>query len=159
MQKRRIIIGGLLVLSLTGAGIFWLGSYSDVPAQQISETTVATRAENVPTPDKLSPPQQAQRQQEKPAVKPIKDVFIYSMEGEKVFVAAGSVTVDKKNHQWQAQIKNINRNGEAQSIQTVIFKQTGNQILTCNAGGKWRNIDEMDRAILTKLWIFLGHTN
>ena len=151
MQKRRIIIGGLLVLSLTGAGIFWLGSYSDVPAQQISETTVATRAENVPTPDKLSPPQQAQRQQEKPAVKPIKDVFIYSMEGEKVFVAAGSVTVDKKNHQWQAQIKNINRNGEAQSIQTVIFKQTGNQILTCNAGGKWRNIDEMDRAIFDKV--------
>ena len=114
MQKRRIIIGGIIGLALAGGGVFWLNASSNVPAQQqITETTVATRAENVPNPDKLPPPQAAQRQ-EKPAVKPIKDVFVYSMEGEKVFIVAGSVTVDKKNHQWQAQIKNINRNGDIQ---------------------------------------------
>ena len=111
---------------------------------------MATRAENVPNPDKLTPPQAAQRQ-EKPAVKPIKDVFVYSLEGEQVFIVAGSVTADKKNHQWKAQIKNVNRKGQAQPVQSVMFKQEGNQILTCNADGKWRNIDEMDKTIFNKV--------
>ncbi|WP_173443476.1 hypothetical protein [Selenomonas ruminantium] len=151
MQKRRLIIGGILGLVLAGGGVFWLNTSSNVPAQQqITETTVATRAENVPNPDKLTPPQAAQRQ-EKPAVKPIKDVFVYSLEGEQVFIVAGSVTADKKNHQWQAQIKNVNRKGQAQPVQSVMFKQEGNQILTCNADGKWRNIDEMDKTIFNKV--------
>ena len=152
MQKRRIIIGGIIGLALAGGGVFWLNASSNVPAQQqITETTVATRAENVPGPDKLSQSQQVQRQQEKPSVKPIKDVFVYSMEGEKVFIVAGSVTVDKKNHQWQAQIKNVNLKGEAQPVQAVKFKQEGSKILTCNSSGKWRNIDEMDKTIFNKV--------
>ena len=151
MQKRRIIIGGILGLALAGGGVFWLNTSSTVPAQQqITETTVATRAENVPNPDKLTQPQAAQRQ-EKPAVKPIKDVFVYNLEGEKVFIVAGSVSADKKNHQWQAQIKNVNRKGEAQPVQAVTFKQEGSQILTRNVDGKWRSIDEMDRAIFNKV--------
>jgi len=150
MQKRRIIIGGILGLALAGAGIFCLNTSSEAPAQQITETTVATRAENIPNPDKVSSQQAAQRQ-EKPAVKPIKDVFVYSLEGEKVFIVAGSVSADKKNHQWQAQIKNVNRKGEAQPVQAVTFKQEGSQILTRNVDGKWRSIDEMDRAIFNKV--------
>ena len=150
MQKRRIIIGGILGLALAGAGIFCLNTSLEAPAQQITETTVATRAENIPNPDKVSSQQAAQRQ-EKPAVKPIKDVFVYSLEGEKVFIVAGSVSADKKNHQWQAQIKNVNRKGEAQPVQAVTFKQEGSQILTRNVDGKWRSIDEMDRAIFNKV--------
>ena len=150
MQKRRIIIGGILGLALAGAGIFCLNTSSEAPAQQITETTVATRAENIPNPDKVSSQQAAQRQ-EKPAVKPIKDVFVYSLEGEKVFIVAGSVSADKKNHQWQAQIKNVNRKGEAQPVQAVTFKQEGSQILTRNVDGKWRSINEMDRAIFNKV--------
>ena len=152
MQKRKIIIGGILCLTLIGGGAALLWP-SDVPpaSQQITEITVATRNEDVSQTNKLPQPRPEQKQ-EKPAVKqPIKDVFVYSFEGEKVFIVAGSVSADKANHQWQARIKNVNKKGEPQSVQTVMFKQDGTQILTSKGDGQWRNIDEMDKSLFNKV--------
>ena len=152
MQKRRIVIGGILCLALVGGGAVLLGSSQEAPAsQQITETTVATRNEDVSQINKIPQPRQEQPQ-EKPAVKqPIKDVFAYSFEGEKVFIVAGSVMADKEKHEWQARIKSVNKKGEVQSIQQVFFKQEGTQILTSNGDGKWRLIDEMDKSLFNKV--------
>lgn len=152
MNKQRIIVGGiagLLLLLAAATAAFWTVSKSP-ESQQITETTVATRNEDNAKINKISQPQ-PEAKVEKPAMKPIKDVFVYSFEGDKVYIVAGSVTVDKKNHQWQAKIKNVNKRGESQPVQVVSFKQEGTQILTRNDGGKWRSIDEMDRSLFDKV--------
>ena len=152
MQKRNMVIGGIFCLALIGAGTALMWPSREAPvSQQITETTVATRNEDVSQTNK--PPQpRLEQKQEKPAVKqPIKDVFVYSYEGEKVFIVAGSVKADKERHEWQAKIKNVNKKGEPQPVQVVFFKQEGNQILTSNGNGKWRNIDEMDKSLFNKV--------
>lgn len=151
MNKRRIIVGGLagLLLLLVAAAAFCPVPKSP-DTQQITETTVATRNEDDSKINKIPQPQ-PEAKVEKPAMKPIKDVFVYTFEGDKVFIVAGSVTVDKKNHQWQAKIKNVNKRGESQPVQLVSFKKEGTQILTRNDGGKWRSIDEMDRSLFNKV--------
>lgn len=153
MNRRRIIIGGIIGLLLLGSAAAFLYK-SEVPqaqnSQQINETTVATRNEAETKINRIPEPQQEKRT-EKPAVKPIKDVFVYSFEGDKVFIVAGSVTSDKGSNVWKAKIKNINSKGEAQSVQTVSFKQEGTQILTRSDQGQWRFIDEMDRSLFNKV--------
>ena len=153
MNRRRTIIGGIIGLILLGSVAAFLYT-SEAPltpdSQQITETTVATRNEAETKINRIPEPQQEKRT-EKPAVKPIKDVFVYSFEGEKVFIVAGSVTSDKGSNVWKAKIKNVNSKGEAQSVQTVSFKQEGTQILTCSDQGQWRSIDEMDRSLFNKV--------
>lgn len=153
MNKGRIIGGGIIGLLLLGAAIAGMwpsSSATDHASRQITETTVATRNEAEKQMDKVPQPQQEKRT-EKPAVKPLKDVFVYAFEGEKVFIVAGSVTSDKNAHEWQARIKNVNSQGEAQAVQSVSFKQEGPRILTRSGEGKWRNIDEMDRSLFNKV--------
>lgn len=152
MKKRRIVVGGiagLLLLLAAATAAFWPMPRS-TETQQITETTVATRTEDNSKINKIPQPQ-PEAKVEKPAMKPIKDVFVYSFEGDKVFIVAGSVTADKTNHQWQAKIKNVNKRGESKPVQVVSFKQEGTQILTRNDGGKWRSIDEMDRSLFNKV--------
>lgn len=153
MNRRRTIIGGIIGLILLGSAAAFLYT-SEAPvtpdSQQITETTVATRNEAETKINKLPEPQQEKRT-EKPAVKPIKDVFVYSFEGEKVFIVAGSVTSDKGSNVWKTKIKNVNSRGEAQSVQTVSFRQEGTQILTRSEQGQWRAIDEMDRSLFNKV--------
>lgn len=159
MNRRRIIIGGIIGLLLLGSAAAFLYK-SEVPqaqnSQQINETTVATRNEAETKINRIPEPQQEKRT-EKPAVKPIKDVFVYSFEGDKVFIVAGSVTSDKGSNVWKAKIKNINSKGEAQSVQTVSFKQEGTQILTRSGQGQWRSIDEMDRSLFNKVMDISGN--
>lgn len=152
MQKRRIVIGGILCLALIGGGAaLWWPSREAPASQQITETTVATRNEDVSPINKI-PQTGTEQPKEKPQVKqPIKDVFAYSFESEKVFIVAGSVTANKEKHEWQAKIKSINKKGEPQSVQQVFFKQEGKQILTSNGNGKWRPIDEMDKSLFNKV--------
>ncbi len=160
MQKRKIVIGAILCLAFAGGGAALWWPSSEVPtSQQITETTVATRNEDVSQADEIPQPQQEQKQkqkQEKPAVKPIMDVFVYSFEGEKVFIVAGSVTANEQTKEWRAQIKQVNQKGEPQPVRTVLFKQDGNQILTSNGQGKWRKVDEMDKSLFNKVLDIAG---
>ena len=153
MNRRKIVSGGILGLLLLGAAtaFLWPKESPQAPAsQQITETTVATRNEAETKINRIPEPQQEKRT-EKPEVKPIKDVFVYTFEGDKVFIVAGSVTTNKNTQEWQAKIKNVNSKGEAQSVQSVSFKQEGTQILTCSDQGQWRSIDEMDRSLFNKV--------
>ncbi len=153
MKRRRIVSGGILGLLLLGAAtaFLWPKESPQAPvSQQITETTVATRKEAETKINRIPEPQQEKRT-EKPEVKPIKDVFVYTFEGEKVFIVAGSVTSNKNSQEWQAKIKNVNSKGEAQPVQSVYFKQEGTQILTRSDKSQWRDIDEMDRSLFNKV--------
>lgn len=152
MQKQRIVIGGILCLALVGCGAaLWWPSQEAPASQQITETTVATRNEDVSQINKIPQTETEQPKEKQPIKQPIKDVFVYSFEGEKVFIVAGSVTADKEKHEWHAKIKSINKKGEAQAVQQVSFRQEGKQILTSNGNGKWRLIDEMDKSLFNKV--------
>ncbi|SHK65625.1 hypothetical protein SAMN05216582_11143 [Selenomonas ruminantium] len=151
MNKRRIVIGGLMgILLAIGGAVMLLNGGVSPAGQQITETTVASRNEDTSKINKLPQPIE-EKKVVRQAVKPIQDVFVYSFEGEKVFIVAGSVTVDKKAHKWQVRIKNVNSQGESYGEQVVSFKQDGAQILTKNADGQWRDIDEMDRSLFKKV--------
>lgn len=151
MDKRKIALG-LLLAVLAGTGLYWQQSQAATDSTQA--VIVASRKA-----EKTSPVlPEAEKQQDK-AVKtqkqcPAKDEFVYTFEGDKVYIAAGSVSADKKNHQWQAQVKHIDKQGAVQLQQVVFFKQEGSRILTRSANDgadKWRAVDEMDRSVYKKV--------
>lgn len=152
MDKRKTAMVLALVAALAGGGLYWQQSKAAPDSPQAA--VVASR-----TAEKTAPVLPREEKQTENVVKvqnhlPIKDEFVYTFEGDKVFIAAGSVSADKKNHQWQAQIKRVDKQGQVKLQQLVLFKQEDSRILTRSAdkdADTWRPVDEMDRSLYKKV--------
>ena len=154
-QKKKIygILAMLLMVGgLAGAMLCWTPGTSPDNAQVSQETKTTSEAVETPTTG-------AEQKKElpasvKPAAQPVipaVDELAYTFEGTKLFIAAGSVTVDGNGNLWQAKVKNVTAKGTVGPERLVYFKLQGNDVMTRLEHGNWRLADDMDRSVYRKV--------
>lgn len=152
MDKRKIVLALGLAVLFIGGGLYWQQSKAGTDTPKAAVVAGSKAEKTAP----VLPQEEKQKDKGLKAQKqcPAKDEFVYAFEGDKVYIVAGSVSADKKNRQWQAQIKHIDKHGAVQLQQNVFFKQEGSRILTRSdndGADHWRAVDEMDRSLYKKV--------
>ena len=155
IKHKKKIYGILAILLIAGglAGAMLWPHSSGPDNAQISQGTETT-SESAEAPE--TEPQQKAAVPAAPApaiqhVLPAADELAYTFEGTKLFIAAGSVTVDGNGNLWQAKVKNVTAKGTAGPERLVYFKLQGNDVMTREGHGNWRLADDMDQSVYRKV--------
>ena len=154
-QSKRKKIFGLLAILLVLGGV--AGAMLWPQANQPDAAPVNRELETAAGGDVL-PETQAARESAAPVtepapqlVLPAADELAYTFEGAKLYIVAGSVTVDGNGTLWQAKVKNVTAKGTSGPEQLVCFKRQGSDVMTRLDQGNWRTADDMDRSVYRRI--------